>query len=575
MEKLSSLVELLELRASQQPADRSHVFLSDRGAVEASLTFGELHRRALALARRLAAESRPGDRALMVFPPGLDFVVGFFGCLMAGVIAVPIMIPRRQGSRDSSLSIAADCTPRLALTSAAFFVGTRQDVIARLVEQGMRWVVVDDGAQDGLAGEVALPRPRPDDVAFLQYTSGSTSAPKGVVVSHGNLLHMTEMMRSVFGSARQSACVGWLPVYHDLGLIGNLLHSAYVGALCVLMAPTAFMTRPLNWIRAVHEFRAEVTCAPNFAFDLCVRHFRPEQMEGVDLSSWRVALNGAEHIRAETLEKFAQTFAPYGFKRNALFPAYGLAEATLVVSSVRHGEGPRTQAFSRAGAQNFRIVAPASADDAQTGVSCGTACPGEQVAIVDPDSCRRLAARQIGEIWVSGPNICHGYWQNQAATAQTFKARIADEDDADWLRTGDLGFLDDGGELFITGRIKELIIVRGTNHYPQDIESTVQNCHPALSVHGGAAFAATDKTGQEILVVVQEVERTHRNRIDPETLIGDIREAVVDEHEIAPREVVLIRPGTLPKTTSGKIQRNLARQLWQDGKLQLLSTEPV
>jgi acyl-CoA synthetase (AMP-forming)/AMP-acid ligase II len=573
MEQLSSMVELLELRAAQQPDDRSHVFLSDRGAAEASMTFGELHRRAAAVAHRLAAGSRPGDRALLVFPPGLDFVVAFFGCLMAGIIAVPMMVPRRQGSRDASLRIATDCAPRFALTNSAFWNGSRQDVIARLAEQNIEWLVVDDGTT--APGGGALPKAKFEDIAFLQYTSGSTSAPKGVMVSHGNLLHMLEMMRVAFGSTRRSTCVAWLPVYHDLGLIGNVLQSANVGALCVMMAPTAFMTRPLTWIRAVHDYRAEITCAPNFAYDLCVRHCRQEQMEGIDLSSWRLALNGAEHIRADTMERFAAAFGPYGFARRALFPGYGMAEATLVISSVLHGEGHETRAFSREGLRSSRIVPPAGPEDTQVGVSCGRAVAGTQVVIVDPETCKRLPPLTVGEIWVNGPHVCQGYWRNRAATVATFKARIAGEHDTDWLRTGDLGFLDEAGRLFITGRIKELVIIRGINHYPQDIEDTVQNCHPALSKHGGAAFSAPDPSGEEMLVVVQEIERTYRNRINPDELIGDIRAAIVNEHDVSAREVVLIRPGTLSKTTSGKIQRNLTRQLWLEGRLQLHTAEQV
>jgi acyl-CoA synthetase (AMP-forming)/AMP-acid ligase II len=573
MTPLSSLVGLLERRSSEQPADRAYVFRSDGGAVESTLTFSELYRGASRLAQRLASEARPGDRALLVFPPGLEFMVAFFGCLMAGVIAVPMMVPRRLSARDASLRIVADCTPRLALTTAAFAAGSRQDVIARLAEQDIAWLTVDDRALDSQKREITLPRPAREDTAFLQYTSGSTSDPKGVEVTHGNLLHMLERLRTAFASSRRSTCVGWLPLYHDLGLIGNALHSCYAGATCVLLAPATFMTHPLTWIRAIHDHRAEITCAPNFAFDLCVRHARPEQLQGIDLSSWRVALNGAEHVSADSLRRFAHTFSPYGFAPGSLFPAYGLAEATLVVSSTEHGRGYRVREFSRHGLQEFQILPPAHADEAQLGVSCGLAGRGEHIAIVDPETRRRLPALRVGEVWVHGPHVGRGYWRNPAATVTTFRARIEDEDATDWLRTGDLGFIDEAGELFVTGRIKELIIIRGINHYPQDIEITMQSCSPALRPHGGAAFAALDVHGEEFLVVVQEVERTQRNRIDVDTLTGDIQEAIVNEHEISPREVVLIRPGALPKTTSGKIQRNLARQMWQEGRLPLLDAE--
>ena len=576
MELRSSLVELLELRASTQPEDRSHLFLSDRGAVEASLTFAELHRRAAAVAVRLAARSRPGDRALLIFPPGLDFVVGFFGCLMAGVIAVPLMVPRRQGARDASVSIAADCAPRFAVTNAAFATGSRQDVVTRLAEQGIEWLVVDDDATPPARTAIAaLPKPTTGDIAFLQYTSGSTSDPKGVVVSHGNALHMLETIRTRFDCSKSSTCVGWLPVYHDMGLIGNVLHSICAGALCILMAPTAFMTRPLTWIKAIHDHRAEITWMPNFAFDLCARHIRPEQMQGFDLSCWRVAVSGAETIREDTLQRFLAAFTPYGFSPRSLVTGFGMAEATLVVSTVECGKGYSTCTFSREAARNFRIVPPADAADTQIGVSCGKAFPGERIAIVEPEQRRRLPALQVGELWISGPNVCQGYWGKDAVTAATFKARIAAEDATDWLRTGDLGFLDEAGDLFITGRIKELIIIRGMNHYPQDIEQTVQAAHPALRPDGGAAFSVPDERGEETLVVVQEVERTARNRIDTDDMTGTIREAVANEHDLYARHVTLIRPNTLPKTTSGKIQRNLVRRLWLEGRLDPLTAESV
>jgi acyl-CoA synthetase (AMP-forming)/AMP-acid ligase II len=489
----SSLVELLELRASTQADDRSHILLSDRGTVEASLSFAELHHRAAVLAARLAMTGRPGDRALLIFPPGLDFVIGFFGCLLAGIVAVPLMVPRRQGARDASVSIAADCTPRFALTNAAFATGSRQDVIARLTEQSIEWIIVDGGDDVPKAGGGSFPRAQSNDIAFLQYTSGSTSEPKGVIVSHGNALHMLETIRTRFGCSKQSTCVGWLPAYHDMGLIGNVLHPICAGASCVLMAPAAFMTRPLTWIKAIHEHRGEITWMPNFAFDLCVRHIRPQQMEGIDLSSWRVAINGAEHIRDDTVRRFIAAFGPYGFAPRSMVTGYGLAEATLMVSTVECGAGHSTRTFSREAARGFRIVPPADAADTQIGVSCGSPFPGERIAIVDPDSCRRLGSMRVGEVWINGPNVCQGYWGKEVLSAATFRARIAGEGDTEWLRTGDLGFVDDTGDLFITGRSKELIIIRGMNHYPQDIEQTVQATHPALRTDGGAAFSVPDE----------------------------------------------------------------------------------
>jgi acyl-CoA synthetase (AMP-forming)/AMP-acid ligase II len=570
MEIFSSLVTLLANRAETQPDDRAYLFLSDRGTEEAALTFSQLHDAAQALATRLTKTAKPGDRAILVFPPGLEFLVAFFGCLIARVIAVPMMVPRRQSARDSSAGIMANCEPVVALTSPAFAI--RADLQARFASEQIQWLSVE--LTQIARGAADLPQPQPEDIAFLQYTSGSTSDPKGVAVSHANLLANLEMIRLSLGNTRQSTYVNWVPLYHDMGLILNALEALYVGALCVLMAPNAFMQRPLNWLRAIHHYRAEVGCSPNFGFDLCVSRYRADQMEGVDLSSWKVALNGAEPVHSETIKRFSETFARHGFNPNAAFPAYGMAEATLLIAGGRRGADHVTRAVSRSGLQDHSLRAPLDETDIQTLVGCGRALAGERIAIVDPDSCRRLPSGQVGEIWVNGPNVAHFYWRNAEATKTNLNAQIADEDDrANWLRTGDLGFLDETNELFITGRIKDLVIIRGINHYPQDIEHTVQALHPALRQNCGTVFSVPDVQGDESLVIVQEIERTERNRIDPVEMTGLIREGVTDQHELFARHIVLIRQGTLPKTTSGKIQRSLTRRLWLEGRLDAMTAE--
>jgi acyl-CoA synthetase (AMP-forming)/AMP-acid ligase II len=562
----NSMVELLRARAAEQPDDRAYVFLSDRGGEEASLTFSELERRARALATQLADRGQRGERALLMFPPGLDFVVAFFGCLIAGMIAVPMMPPRRLGARDSSASIVADCTPRFALTNPSL-QAARNDLADRLKGTALDFIYVDATKEtEAPAGDI-FSEPGPEDMAFLQYTSGSTSDPKGVMVGHGNLLANSEMIRLVYGNTRATTYVSWVPLYHDMGLILNVLQTLYVGSLCLLMAPVSFMQRPLTWLRAISAYRAEFATAPNFAFDHCVDRFRPDQMAGVDLSGWKIALNGAEHVRAETMRRFVATFAPYGFDPKACSPAYGLAEATLLASGRARGGGLITRRVSREGLQRYRAAAPSSEEDAQLLAGCGKTLVGEGLTIVDPETRLRLRTGEVGEIWISGPNVAQGYWQNAKATAATFWARIAGEGDECWLRTGDLGFLDDAGELYITGRIKDVIIIRGINHYPQDLEETVQASHPALCRHGGAAFSILDEHGEERLVVVQEVERTQMRRLSIDDIEGAIREAVATEHEVSIQDIVLIRPGNLPKTTSGKIQRGLARRLFLDGLL--------
>ncbi|CAL79308.1 Putative fatty-acid--CoA ligase (Acyl-CoA synthetase) [Bradyrhizobium sp. ORS 278] len=565
MDQFGSLVALLAARAQSQADDPAYLFLNDRGTEESRLTFGDLQARARDMAARLADHAAPGDRALLVFPPGLEFFVAFFGCLIAGIIAVPMMMPRRLGARDASGAIIADCAPRLALSSSAFAL--RGDLRERFARDGLTWLEVDLTSSDA-GGTAPARRIEADDVAFLQYTSGSTSEPKGVAVSHANLLANSEMIRIALGNSRSSTYVNWVPLYHDMGLILNALQTLYVGSLCVLMAPNAFTQRPLNWLRAIGRYRAEVACCPNFGYDLCAARYRADQMQDVDLSCWKVALNGAEPVRADTLHRFTQTFAPHGFAAEAIYPAYGMAEATLLISGGRRGAGPLLRELSHRALQTHRAEAPSTPEDSQVVVGCGRALAGEQIAIVDPESCRRLACDEVGEIWVAGPNVARSYWRNPEATVASLRATITgDASGVSWLRTGDLGFLDADGELFITGRIKDLLIIRGVNHYPQDIEHTVQATDPALRPNCGAAFSVPDEDGSETLAIVQEVERTERKRIDLAELTSMIRERVTEQHEVFARHIALIRPGQLPKTTSGKIQRRRARQMWLDGQL--------
>ena len=569
----SSLVALLEHRAVTQPGDRAFVFLSDRGAREAELTFAQLHERVRALARELMQKGAPGDRALLIFPQGLDFVVALFGCLMAGVVGVPMMVPRRQSSRDSTASITTDCAPRFILTSPLLMSGPRKDVAARFANGSYEWIAVDAMADHSLGSDsTRLPPVGGETIAFLQYTSGSTSDPKGVVVTHENVLQNLEMIRLSFGATQASTFVSWIPLYHDMGLTLSALEAFYVGACCALMAPAAFVQRPMVWLKAIHEYRGEIACVPNFAFDLCVSRFSPEAAEGLDLSSWKVAVNASETVHADTIERFNRTFAPYGFDPRAIYPAYGMAEATVMISGSSRGAGHVTRAVSRSELGNGRVCSPAGQADSQIVVGCGRALVGERIAIVDPKNLDRLGADQVGEVWVCGPHVAKGYWRNEVAARETFAAQI-DGDPACWLRTGDLAFLDDAGELYITGRIKELVIIRGVNHYPQDIERTVQNVDPALRNNGGAAFSVPDENGDETLVVVQEVERVYRRSIDIADMVGRVREAVANEHEVFARHVVLIRPGALPKTTSGKVQRGVARQLWLENRLDLLTAD--
>jgi acyl-CoA synthetase (AMP-forming)/AMP-acid ligase II len=559
-----SLVQILQWRAQGQSDQRAYVFVADRGVETAALTFGDLDRRARAVAAQLVEMTRSGDRALLLFPPGLDFLVAFFGCLYAGVVAVPAVPPRRTRVRDSTATIASDCVPRVAITADNILHHARAQLDQTRAPR-MQWLSVDLPSRNGQA--ISAPPPaRRSDLAFLQYTSGSTTAPKGVMVSHRQLLANLEMIRRAFGTEEASTYASWIPLFHDMGLILVALQALYAGATCIFMAPTTFVQRPWLWLWAIHDYRARVAGGPNFAYDTCVAHSHPERLAGLDLSHWQVAFNGAEPVHAETLDRFVTTFARYGFGRRAFYPCYGMAEATVMISGGDVKARPRTHVVDRDALQRGRAVAATSRAEAQTVVGCGRALHGERIVIVDPVTARPCDPRHVGEIWVSGPNVAAGYWQNPTASAATFNGYLAGSGEGPFLRTGDLGFVDADGELYPTGRLKEIIIVRGRNYYPQDIEWTIERSHSALRAHAGAVFTVSGRDGQDRLVVVQEIDPTVRS-LDCGAATAAIRKAVVEEHELTVHTVVLIRPGTVPKTSSGKIQRNATREQYLDGEL--------
>jgi acyl-CoA synthetase (AMP-forming)/AMP-acid ligase II len=406
-------------------------------------------------------------------------------------------------------------------------------------------------------------------LAFLQYTSGSTGTPKGVMVSHGNILHNEQMIQKAFGHTEKTIVLGWLPFHHDMGLIGNVLQPLYLGRPCILMSSMAFMLKPVRWLQAISRYQATTSGGPDFAYDLCIRKITPEQRETLDLSSWEVAFTGAEPIRADTLERFTATFAPYGFRSEAFYPCYGMAEGTLMVSGGLKTAMPILKTVrEEAMGQNLVISAKKRDAGSRILVGCGKTLENQLIAIANPHTLRRCPAGEVGEIWVSGKSVAQGYWNRFDQTAQIFHAYLADTGEGPFLRTGDLGFLQDG-ELFVTGRLKDLIIIRGRNYYPNDIELTVQESNPALLPASGAVFVV-EKDGEKQVVVVQEVERQFLRRLDINGVIADIREAVLQHHELRVHNVILVKTGSIPKTSSGKIQRYACRDAFLNGTLNLV-----
>ncbi len=562
-----TLVDLVRHRASCQADDTAFTFLADGEDEQTHLTNAELDRRARAIGAWLESLDVVGQRALLLYPPGLEFVAAFFGCLYAGVTAVPVYPPRRNRSLARIQAIADDAEARVALTT---------DVVLRRVEplidetphlKALTWLTTDHVPQ-GMDQRWQRPDIHTDTLAFLQYTSGSTGTPKGVVLNHGNLLHNSALIAYAFEHTRTGTGVFWLPSYHDMGLIGGILQPLYVGRPNILMSPVAFLQKPYRWLSAITRFGATTSGGPNFAYDLCVRKITPEQKATLDLRTWEVAFNGAEPVREDTIERFCEAFTPCGFRREAFYPCFGMAEATLIVSGGYVKKPPVIGWFASDGLAVNRVVPAAPrAPGARALVGCGGNLPDQRIVIADPETRVPCPADRIGEIWVRGPSIAGGYWNRPDTTESTFRAYLADSGEGPFLRTGDLGFLQDG-ELFITGRIKDLIILRGVNVYPQDIEQTVERSHPYLLPNSGAAFTV-ESEGRERLVVVQEIER--RRKGDMTEVFDAIRRAVSREHELPVEAVVLVQAGSIPKTSSGKIQRHACRSSYVEKSLTVVA----
>jgi acyl carrier protein len=567
----ATLLDLLGWRASHQPEQRAYTFLRDGEVEERSVNYGELDRQARAVATRLQALGvASGERVLLSYPPGLEYVVAFLGCLYAGVVAVPTYPPRLNRPISRLRAIAADSRATAALTTTRILSSMERRLVHAPEMKSLLWLATDDGS--GLAGEWRCPEIGSKTLAFLQYTSGSTAAPKGVVVTHGNLLHNLAMIYRGLGYTSNSHMVSWLPPYHDMGLIGGVLQPLYGGFPATLMSPVSFLQRPLGWLRAISRLGADTGGGPDFAYDLCSRKITPEERATLDLSSWTVAFNGAEPIRQETLERFAATFACCGFRWEAFYPTYGLAEATLIASGGSKTAPPVVLSVEGAGLERDRLlVASAEDKDTRTLVGCGQALGDQTVVVVDPESLTRRPPDRVGELWVSGPSVAQGYWDRPEETKHTFGAYLEDTGEGPFLRTGDLGFLHHG-ELFVTGRLRDLIIIRGRNHYPQDIEHTVEQSHVALCPGGCAAFSVETGEGEQ-LVIVQELERRGAKGLDVGEVAASMRRRVMEHHELQVHAVVLIRTGSIPKTSSGKTKRQATRAAYLDGTLAALAVD--
>ena len=603
-----TLVGLLDDRAQKQADKTAYIFLENGETESATLTYKQLQQQAKAIAAHLQQKLIPGDRALLLYPSGLEFVTAFFGCLSCGVIAVPAYPPRRNQNLDRLQSIISDCQAKIALTTQALL----PNLESRLKEDSTL-ALVECLATDSIGTDIATawtqPELKGEDLAFLQYTSGSTGKPKGVMVSHSNLIANLDYIKQSFELTVESVSVTWLPSFHDMGLIDGVLEPVFTGFLGVMMPPVAFLQKPLRWLQAISNYGATHCGGPNFGYEISLKKVKPEEMSLLDLSRWTSAYNGAEPIRGNTLKRFSETFQICGFQPHFFYPCYGMAETTLMISGGRLEDEPLYLNVEAENLEQGHIIETTKNDPTvRQLVGCGHTRLDTDVIIVDPQTYEQCSTGSVGEIWVSGSSITQGYWNQPAKTAEIFNAKLK-TGEGPFLRTGDLGFLQEDRELFVTGRLKDIIIIRGRNHYPQDIELTTQNSHEAFISNHSAAFCV-EIEGEDKLVIVAEVERRYRHRPRPQEtpeqfrqrqqqilerrkeninpgfevnlenppifteIMANVRKSVSRNHGLQVHTLCLLRFGSIPKTSSGKIQRHACRQGFLENRLNVVWRSP-
>jgi len=571
-----TISQLIAEKAKSIGDQQALIYLPQGEEESERLTYAELDQRARQIAAHLKEHGLIGERVLLLQPPGIGYVTAFLGCIYAGVIAIPTYPPRKNRHSLRLANIVADAQARAILT------------IESSVEQIKSYFSDEGISLDIIATDICNQLPLSDwindsitkqSLAYLQYTSGSTGTPKGVMVHHQHVIHNCAIYSDAVELEEYQYCVSWLPLFHDMGLVQGIMLPLFRNGTAVFMQPATFIQKPIRWLRAISDYRARMSGCPNFGYNLCVQKITSEQCDGLDLSTWQVATNGAEPVLPATLDEFTTAFSSYGFTPDAFNPSYGMAEATLFVSCGRPTEKPMIIHIDKESlGQNKIVLCKANDPNAYSIVGCGLIRRDPIIRIVNPDSRTCCSTGQVGEIWIAGESVCSGYWQREAESDETFAAKLSEDPEHQFLRTGDLGFIFDG-QLFITGRLKDILIIRGANHYPQDIENTVEKLHPALKVGGwGAAFSVIEE-GEERLVIAQEVERSHRHNFNADELVEIIRQEIADVHGLDVYAIVFLKPGGLPKTSSGKIQHKSCREAFLSNTLPSLAqwrqTEPI
>ena len=558
----TNFLDRLSYWAAALPEKIAYRFIAGDGEIK-TLTFAELDHRAKAVAAMLVSKGYAGKRALMMYPPGLDFIVAFFGCHYAAVTPIPAFPPRRNRNMARIGAISDDAQASVALSVSSVIKSCEKWIKESPGLQRIPWLSTESVAAE-FANDWVKPKASLDDLGLIQYTSGSTGSPKGVMLSHRNLIANCRMITRAFQTGRKGSICSWLPLYHDMGLVGGILNPMYCGTEDNLMSPVAFLTRPIRWLRAISKYKSIASGGPNFAYAWCTMKINEEDCEGLDLSNWKVAFNGAEPVSAAVMERFTEKFAPYGFSPEAFYPCYGMAETTLIVTGGSDEEAPIVRPFDKYELVEHRVRRiDENHENARSLVGCGKVLEEEEVLIVHPENHTPLPDDKIGEIWINSPSCGQGYWQREQETQETFRARLKPDNGKYYVRSGDLGFMD-RGELFVTGLLKDMIIVRGANRYPQDIETTVELCHP-LTRSGGAAAFSVARWDREHLVIVCEIERSPA-KDQWESVIKSIRKSVALEHDLPPDAIVLVRAHSVPKTSSGKVQRHACKRNFENGE---------
>ncbi len=563
------MVSLLLKNAEQFGDKPLYIFLEDGVNESLRISYRDVVKKAKAVGAELQKHGSKGDHILLLFPAGIEFVISLYACFLTGMVAIPAYPPRRKKIDPRFLSILQDANPSTILATQQIHQDLEQLELKNINLDEINMISFESINAEQ-SEDWQNPKVSKDDILLLQYTSGSTGSPKGIMVSHGNMIHDSECIRQSFGFDENMIVVNWLPNFHDMGLIGNLIQPAYVGGSVITMTPMRFIQEPLNWLKCISKYKGTCSGAPNFAYDYCVDKIPADSVKDLDLSSLNVLYNGSEPVRKQTIERFAKHFKDAKFSSRQFFPCYGMAETVLIITGGDYTAEPvYFNADVKALENNKAILAKEGSESRQL-TACGFPWLGMSVMIVNPETKLPCPKGEIGEIWAKGSSITKGYWNKPEETEHTYHAYLRGTDSGPWLRTGDLGFIHEG-QLYVSGRLKDLIIIRGANFFPNDIEHSVENCHDALRKNASAAFSM-DIDDKEKLIIIQELERAYMRDFNEEEIFESMRNAVFADHGIQPDIILLTKMGSIKKTSSGKTQRFAMRDIWKNDELDVLAS---